>query len=248
MCACVCWLVCPGLGFSSLQGARTRTDNPCLSWTSFYPAQAWGIFRWPGQDWEASLWGQRAERCPSWPQRIQAPHSSNSRLPLLHYEVRGLECAVREDDITQNIFLQRKRFSLLDSSYVTAMTGWPKANTGNVCYNCYSDIHYCWLNLWSFLSNISRSSFPFALTEIRVQGLCAAKTLDQGLCTPQPAISCASRWLAITPLYHMVSDLKCPPQVHMHLLWLQMWEIMPAPGVRYHCNLLHSTPALLTVW
>lgn len=26
-----------------------RTDNPCLSWTSFYPAQAPGIFHWPGQ-------------------------------------------------------------------------------------------------------------------------------------------------------------------------------------------------------
>lgn len=71
--------------------SHKHTDNPCLLWTSFYPAQAQGIFRWPGQAREASFWGQRSEKCPSWPWRIQAPYSSDSRLPLLHYEVRGLE-------------------------------------------------------------------------------------------------------------------------------------------------------------
>ena len=41
--------VCPELNYPSLQvmASHTYADNPHLSWTSFYPAQAKGIFRWP---------------------------------------------------------------------------------------------------------------------------------------------------------------------------------------------------------
>lgn len=68
-----------------------HTDNPCLSWTSFYPDQAPGIFRWPSQA-ERPLSGVRDQR-----DALHDPGGSKHgialtvRLPLLRYEVRGLE-------------------------------------------------------------------------------------------------------------------------------------------------------------